>query len=142
MKIFLDTSSIIRLYHYEPGTDLLDRFFEDYAISKVCLSELAKVEFDSAIRKKVRTGELIQEEATSLILSFESDFDKYDFVELDSKIIANAKSLISNYGTQGLRTLDSIQLASALKTKAGLNFFITADDLLRDIAEMEGLPVK
>jgi len=142
MKIFLDTSSLIKLYHYEQGTDSLDRLFEDYSISRICLSELAKVEFDSAIWKKVRTGELTHDEAESLIGSFEADYDKYFFVELDSEIVNSSRNMISKFGAQGLRTLDSIQLASVLKVRTGLSYFLTADDLLRKLAEKEDLVVK
>lgn len=142
MKIFLDTSSLLKLYHYEQGTEMLDKLFDDFAVSKVYLSEIAKVEFDSAIWKKVRTGELIQEEARSLIDSFELDYDKYNFIELDSEIVNNAKNLILKHGIKGLRTLDSIQLSSALKVKSELSLFVTADDLLRHLAETENLYVK
>jgi predicted nucleic acid-binding protein len=142
MKIFLDTSSLLKLYHYEQGTEMLDKLFEDFAVSKVFLSEIAKVEFDSAIWKKVRTGELMQDEALSLIDSFELDYDKYNFIELDSEIVNNARNLISKHGTTGLRTLDSIQLSSALKVKSELSLFVTADDLLRHLAETENLYVK
>jgi len=142
MKIFLDTSSLLKLYHYEQGTEMLDKLFDDFAISKVYLSEIAKVEFDSAIWKKVRTGELIPDEARSLIDSFELDYNKYNFIELDSEIVNNARNLISKHGTKGLRTLDSIQLSSALKVKSELSLFVTADDLLRHLAETENLYVK
>jgi uncharacterized protein len=142
MKIFLDTSSLIKLYHYEKGTDSLDQLFEDYTISQIYLSEVAKVEFNSAIWKKVRTKELTQSEAQGLIESFEIDFEKYDFVNLDSDVLINARNLISKYGTKGLRTLDSIQLSSVLKVKHELSLFITDDDLLKRLAQMEDLKTK
>ena len=50
--------------------------------------------------------------------------------------------MISKHGTKGLRTLDSIQLSSALSVKMELSFFVTADDILRKIAEAEDLIVK
>jgi hypothetical protein len=43
MKIFLDTLSLIKLYHFEVGTDYLDQIFEDYNISGIFLSEITKV---------------------------------------------------------------------------------------------------
>ena len=69
MKIFLDTSSLIKLYHEEVGTDYLDSMFEEFKITNVYLSELAKVEYNSAIMKKVRTKELTEDEAKDLIHS-------------------------------------------------------------------------
>jgi uncharacterized protein len=58
MKIFLDTSSLIKLYHQEIGTAYLDTIFENFNINEIFLSELAKIEFDSAVYKKVRTKDL------------------------------------------------------------------------------------
>ena len=43
------------------------------------------------------------------------------------------------YGKKSLRTLDSIQLACALTLKNDECFFITDDNLLRDLFKEEGL---
>jgi uncharacterized protein len=40
---------------------------------------------------------------------------------------------------KGLRTLDSIQLASALKVKNQIELFLTSDNLLSEISQIEGL---
>jgi len=42
----------------------------------------------------------------------------------------------------GLRTLDSIQLASIVSIKAELSLAITADDLLKNLIEKEGVESK
>lgn len=141
MKIYLDTSSLIKLYHYEDGSKELDELFEENTITKVTLSELAKVEYDSAIWKKYRTKELNQEEVDILISSFVSDFIRFCFIKLNSDITNHARSLISVYGNEGLRTLDAIQLASAVKEKGDLDFFVTSDNLLKALAIKEGLSV-
>jgi len=49
MKLFLDTSSLIKLYHNEVGTDVLDKILEYNEIDEIYLSDIAKVEFSSAI---------------------------------------------------------------------------------------------
>lgn len=141
MKIYLDTSSLIKLYHYEEGTDLLDQLFKENTITKILLSELAQVEYDSAIWKKSRTKELTQEEVESLISSFKTDYSKFNFIKLNSEILDFSKLLIAKYGVEGLRTLDSIQLASVLKKKNEIDYFITADKLLKNIAYKEGISV-
>jgi len=53
-----------------------------------------------------------------------------------------AKTLIGKYWKNGLRTLDSIQLASALNIKEDIDIFLTSDKLLADIAIHEGMNVK
>ncbi len=49
MKIFLDTSSLFKLYHQETGTEELARVFSQFKITHVFLSEISKVEFSSTI---------------------------------------------------------------------------------------------
>jgi hypothetical protein len=46
---------------------------------------------------------------------------------LDSDLVLEARNLIDKYGLKGLRTLDSLQLASILNVKSELAFAITAD---------------
>jgi uncharacterized protein len=141
MNIFLDTSSLIKLYHYEEGTDALDQILIKNTVTGIFLSELAKVEYDSAVWKVFRTQKLTHEEVESLISSFETDYPKYNFVRLNTEIVDFSKLLIAKYGVEGLRTLDSLQLASVLKKRNELEYFITADKLLKNIASKEGLPV-
>ena len=57
MNIFFDTSSLLILYHRESGTEELLQLFSGNIII-VYLSEISKIEFSSAIWKKVRTKEL------------------------------------------------------------------------------------
>ncbi len=48
--------------------------------------------------------------------------------------------LLSQYGIKGLRTLDAIQLSSALSLKENKDMaFFTHDKLLQSIFEQEGL---
>ena len=142
MKIFLDTSSLIKLYHFEIGTDYLDKLFEDNSISEIFLSVIAKVEFTSAIWKKVRTKDLTEKEANSIINSFEKDYENFTFIDLDADIVILAKDLVFKYGLKGLRTLDSFQLASILKIKSKLSLAVTADELLKSLIKEEGIKTK
>jgi len=142
MKIFLDTSSLIKLYHSEKGTENMDKLFDDFVIEEIYLSDVSKVEFNSAIWKKVRTKELTVDEANELIKSFEKDYKNYIFVEVGPEIIDNAGGLVTKYGHKGLRTLDSIQLATSLKVKSEISFASTADVLLKSIMVLEGIKTK
>jgi predicted nucleic acid-binding protein len=142
MKIYLDTSSLIKLYHTESGTSELDNLFEDNTIQEIFLSEITKIEFNSAICKKVRTKDLTNEEATELISSFTSDYGNYSFVDSNNDLILHAKDLVTKHGVQGLRTLDSIQLASALKVYDQVELFLTSDKLLSELFKDEGLRTK
>ena len=77
MKIFLDTSSLFKLYHREVGTAELELIFSTIKITNIFLSEITKIEFTSAIGEKVRTNEITGIEAQTTLDLFESDFGKY-----------------------------------------------------------------
>ena len=141
MKLFLDTSSLIKLYHIEDGTVEIENLFIKFKVTDVFISELSKIEFTSAILKKVRTKEITENQANTTIQFFEFDFQKYKFVDLNQIILNNASQLIIKYGSQGLRTLDSIQLSTAIALIQNVNLFIAADKLLLKLFKEENLPV-
>lgn len=97
MKIFLDTSSLIKLYHQEVGTQELEKVFSIVKITHIYLSEIKKVEFASTIWKKVRTKEINQHQAEITLKLFENDFGKYNFVTTDSLILEQARNLTTEY---------------------------------------------
>ena len=140
MKIFLDTSSLFKLYHHEVGTEELEKIFSEAKVTHIYLSEISKVEFTSTIWKKVRTEEITKEQAEITLELFESDFEKYNFITTDSLVLEQARNLNTKYGIEGLRTLDSIQLSTCISLKKNVNRFYSADKLLMLLIEREGLP--
>jgi predicted nucleic acid-binding protein len=141
VKIFIDTSSLIKLYFREDGTTELDKLFSDYSITEIFLSELTKIEFSSAIYKKVRTGDLQAQNARDILNAFVSDESKYQFILLDSEVISSSQKLIEKYGVNGLRSLDAIQLASACTIKGQIDFAISTDKLLNQFLIAEGFAI-
>jgi len=141
MNIFLDTSTLFKLYHTEIGTEEIDKIISENEVKKIYLSVITKIEFNSVVWKKVREKEISEEQATELIKSFEEDYKLYKFIKNDNKLINNAKQLVTKYGKEGLRTLDSIQLASATLVKDNVDINKSADNLLNKIFELEGLKI-
>ncbi len=139
MKIFLDTSSLFKLYHQEKGTDELESIFTKAKVTHIYLSEIAKVEFTSTVWKKARMKEITTEQAKITLELFESDFEKYNFVATDSLVLEQARNLTTKYRVEGLRTLDSIQLSTCITLTEQVELFFTADKLLRNLIEVEGL---
>jgi len=142
MKIFLDTSSLFKLYHREEDTAALEQIFLTGKITNVFLSEISKIEFTSTVWKKVRMKEITALEAKTTLNLFESDFEKYTFVPADSFVVEQARLLTSKYGIEGLRTLDSIQLSTSVKLFQQADIFFTSDNLLKSFFVAEGLPVE
>jgi len=141
MKIFLDTSILFKLYHYEMGAEEIDNLFTHHKINVVFLSEITKIEFSSTVWKKVRGNEITLQEAQGIIGKFKNDFGKFTFVEMDNIVVEQAQYLIEKYGKEGLRTLDSIQLSTAVLLKNQLDLCKTADQLLSKLFISEKLPV-
>lgn len=79
MKVYLDTSSLLKLYHQEAGyQELLE--FVSTKVEQIYLSELAKIEFNSAIFRKVRTKEISAEKALQIVGFFENDYIRYKWI--------------------------------------------------------------
>ena len=142
MKVFFDTSSLFKLYHRESGTDELMRLFSDFGIEVIYVAEITKIEFSSAVWKKCRKNDIDEFTAIQLVEKFDKDSVKFNFVPEGRLLRLKAKGLIAKHWKYGLRTLDSIQLASALKVKDEISFFLSTDNLLLEISKSEGLIVK
>ena len=140
MKAFLDTSSLVKLYHQETDSKKVEDILLN-GVRKIFLSEIAILEFRSAVWKKVREGEIDKEIAGRVISCFKDDYDNFQWVRLRPGTIKEASSLLMKYGIKGLRTLDSLQLASALTLKNEDCIFLTSDNLLESLFREENLNV-
>jgi len=138
MVIFLDTSTLVKLYYKEFDSEQLVSTISEKA-DEIFLFEIAKVEFTSALWKKVRTGDLDKETAIQVISCFENDFDLFNWIFADSKIIDLSKNLFQKYGLTSLRTLDALQLGACLSSKSEIDVFLTNDDFLKELFIKEGL---
>jgi predicted nucleic acid-binding protein len=140
MKAFLDTSSLIKLYHKEEGSDsVINALSND--IREIFLSELAILEFSSALMKKIREKEIKEKTAIEVIRCFQNDGDNFQWILLQSDIVESASNLLMKYGKRGLRTLDSLQLAAALTLRDEDCVFLTSDKLLQTFFQDEQLKI-
>ena len=139
LKLFLDTSSLLKLYHKEDGSEELLELV--LGAQEIYLSTLAKLEFRSALWRKVRTKEISKEACEEVIQIFEQDKQKYHWVLQDQRIDEAAEGLLMKWGEYGLRSLDSIQLASAITLQFQSDcIFHTADKTLAKLFRKEKLP--
>jgi uncharacterized protein len=138
VNIFFDTSSLISLYHEEKETAKLLSFLASNRGYKVFLSEITIVEAYSAILKKVRIQHLSFNEAETFLKVLEGDFKQFSFIKLDASILHTSQSLLLKYVNDGLRSLDAIQLASAINIKSSIDKVLTGDIKLKQILAKEG----
>lgn len=139
MNIFFDTSSFFKLYHQEIGTEQLLNFLNQNPDHKIFISQLTLVEMYSALSKKVRIGHLSSEQMKNFLIVLDSDFKKCTIVNIDSSVIEKAQQLVIQFGLKGLRSLDAIQLASAIKIKSLVDVALTGDNLLKKMLIEEGI---
>lgn len=142
MNVFFDTSSLFKLYHKESGTEELMDFFNNNQIDSLFLAEITQIEFSSAVWKKCRKGDIDEQTGIKLIEKFKIDSKTYSFVKDSVELKFLAVELIAKYWEKGLRTLDSIQLASGLMMKPDIKYYFTSDNLLAEIATMEELETR
>lgn len=139
-SVFLDTSSLLKLYHEEEGSEEVIALIEE--MEKIFLCDIAMVEFSSAVWKNIRSGALKKDAGQLLIDYFYKDRALFNWIPLDDSLIEDAFDLLNQYGGGGLRSLDSLQLAAARKVREEVNLFHTSDNLLFFFLRQEGLIAK
>lgn len=114
MKVyFLDTSALVKRYHRERGSEVIDALFAEQDC-RIVISDLSIIELGSALAKKVREGEISTEKYQRAIGLFCQDIVR-DAIQVETlgeidKVMA--ATLLEKHGLRvNLRTLDSLQLA-------------------------------
>lgn len=140
MRYFFDTSALVKIYHREPGSEYcLDLYL---GCSHLIISELARVELHSAILRKHGEKNLNAKALKAVLQKFKYDSEeRYEVLQLSSLVYDDACRLLSRYAVQhGLRTLDSLQLATFLNyCERETDSFVCADKKLSAVVELEGM---
>jgi uncharacterized protein len=136
---FVDSSAIAKRYLAEAGSTWVISWIEPSAGNVVIISELALAEMRSLLARRHRDGSITPSAASALRSDFLIHYrDDYPVVPVDTPIIQVAGDLLNRHK---LRTLDAIQLASALHVVQILDepmTFISADANLLMAAKSEG----
>ena len=133
MTLYLDTSSLVKLYVAEPDTDAVRRRVTDATI--VATSLIAYPETRAALARRRREGALRPAAFTAAKRTFEADWPNYLAVELTASLCREAGDLAERYR---LRGYDSVHLASfaeiARRAGATASSFSSFDDRLNRAA--------
>jgi predicted nucleic acid-binding protein len=132
MRVYLDTSALVKRYLPERNSEAFETYFSELA--PVHISRLTLIELRSTFaRKRRQTGLNPQQEAAAMnevridiqngLLTVAPSTDA-DFIE--------AFRLMDELTTLPLRTLDALHLATA--TMLGSGVIATADDIMRRAA--------
>ena len=132
---FLDTSALIKLYHQEEGSEVVEAWAADQT-AQIWLSDLARVELHSVFVRKVREGELTEADLQTVLDCFREDLrSRFQVVPLTGNTVEKAVSMFLVQGKRHLlRTLDALQIASAQAVDNNNLTFVTADRKLFAVA--------
>lgn len=137
-QLFFDTSALVKYMHVEVGSDrviaLIDN--QDHA---VWVSELARIEFVSAMHRKFREGVLTEDQLRQALYGFDEVLRAFRVEPVGQSVVDLAEQLIRKHGqTHALRTLDALHLATFVLVAEEDWRFVVADDRLFDVAQQEG----
>jgi predicted nucleic acid-binding protein len=142
---FFDSSALVKLYHLEVGTAVVDQIASADE-NPIRISRLTAVELTSAFAIKVRTQAISREDADQFLRQFRSDIatGKFQVFSVGESEFEMAETLIERHAfDRHLRTLDALQLAVALELRKQdiVDCFVAADKVLCEIAGLEALLV-
>ena len=139
MRVFADSSAVVKLYADEPGSRGVR------ALEAMYIADITRVEVPAALWRKVRMGELGRASGVRLVERFEDDIDvahaRLVPVTVDHGCLRQAATLTD---VHGLRAYDAVQLAAALRVveiDAACTTFATFDGDLGAAAAREGFAV-
>lgn len=143
MFYYLDTSSLLKRYKSETGSDNIDDLFAQihFTRQKIFTSSFTSVEIVSASQRLLKVKKIARDSYRKILLSFISDIDPYiQFVPISNDIIVIAMWIVDRYS---LRPGDALQLACMLhirdivKTNQEEITFIASDKSLCSAAVRE-----
>lgn len=137
--LFFDTSALIKRYLAEPGSSWVKTQTAPVAGNTIVVSQITQVELLSVIARHQRGNLISTQQATALrrVVITHATVE-YLEVTVDGLLIVATRRIVSQHY---LRSLDAIQLASALEARRvlpGPIEFIAADRRLLAAAAAEG----
>lgn len=137
MILYLDTSSLVKLYVQEAHTSLVKKWVEEAEIVATC--RIAYPETMSAISRRFRQDDLTEKEYYLLITKFSNEWGQFVAVDFDE---LEAGRLVNLYR---LRGFDAVHLSAAKLLKINQNnislSFSSFDEKLNDAASSEGFTI-
>jgi len=137
-RYFLDSSALVKRYHQEDGTAVVEGLFNRPG-SRFFISRLALVEVHSSFARLVREKVLTETDFGKLIARLEDDVATgvLAVAAVSSRRLAGASFLLGTHGlTHTMRTLDAIHLSTAqtLHSRTQAVAFVAADKKLLAVA--------
>jgi uncharacterized protein len=138
MILFFDTSALVKVFHQEKGSEVVTSLIKAKE-NEAWISELARIEFMSALFRRLRNREINDERLNEAVIGFEELLYFFNVEPLGEAILREAELLLKKYGKRKrLRSLDAPQMGTfSLISERGW-YLVAADDILCEIAKDMG----
>ena len=123
MRIFIDTSTLLKKYIQEEDVDVFEGLLERSA--EIVVSPVTWIEMNRAISGKLSERKVTADDAARFRFDVKRDFMYYFKALWNEALEEKALELVCK---NNLKTLDAIQLASGVLSDA--EFFLTSDEKL------------
>jgi len=139
MIVYLDTSSLVKLYVEEAGSATIGDIAQSATV--IAASKVAYAEARAAFARKQRDDGFTAKILRKIVSDFDREWENYFIIEVTDGIIRSAGDIAEKYL---LRGFDSIHLASAVNLKDKIRsevYFSSTDLKLNRAAGKEGMRV-
>jgi len=92
MKLFLDTSAIVKAFHNEQGTDVIVKLLSQKGLT-IWISELTKIEYKSALYRRFNNKQISEADLHIAFDGFNSYIPKINVEPLTSITLSEAENL-------------------------------------------------
>jgi predicted nucleic acid-binding protein len=113
MMLYLDTSSLVKLYASESGSGVVKQFVG--AADVTATSRVAYVETRAAFARKRRERSVSLKDYRLIVKDFDQDWESYFIVDVSDVLVKTAGHLAEKHA---LRGYDAVHLASAVIVRA------------------------
>jgi uncharacterized protein len=139
---FLESTAFAKLFVQEPGTDALIRLMESVEDNRKLIAASAPLEVYAAIRRRVRSGGISAEDATSALEILRVEAARMVQEPLNPAVLEAARQLVDR---TELRWPDALQLGAAIVAREMFQgteiIFVSASTHLLEAARTEGFNV-
>lgn len=139
MILYVDTSSLVKLYLAEPQSDTVEALVNSAATIGTSLVTYAEAR--SALARGIPAGRLSNEDHLAAIAAFEDQWLSLHIVDVNETLVRSAGNLADKHL---LRGFDAVHLASAVTLQnelAAVVSFSSAHGRLMGAAAAEGLAI-
>ena len=136
---YFDSSAVVKRYVREQGSAQARNLMNRH---EVLSAVITPVEVLSALRRRKRSGDLTDDEFSTLLNRLQSERIRWELVEISSAVLSRAEEVIQ--GPVPMRALDAIHVASSVAFQTATSVrvpFVTGDARQREAAGQLGLDV-